>query len=107
VLVIFAFLVATVVLPAVLAFVLRRTPAWWIPGIALAGFGVYLLSTVDHTEYKGVEGASGALGSGLGDLLQKAYGVFMLVYAVVLFFAARERRKAARTPPPIPPAKVV
>jgi hypothetical protein len=104
VLVIFGFFVATVCLPAVLAFVLQRTPAWWLPAVALAGFGVYLLSTIDQTEHKGAEGASGALGDGLGNVFQKAYGVFMLVYAALLWVSARRRRKA---PAPIPPAKVV
>jgi hypothetical protein len=99
------FFLATLVAPAVLTFVLRRTPAWWVAGVAIAGVGVYLLLTLDHGDHHGEDGI-GAWYE-IGNFIQKIYGVLMLVYAALLLLAGRAGRKSVRKPPPIPPAKVV
>ena len=96
-----AFLLATIVVPAVLAYLLRRTLAWWVAGVAVAGLGVYLLSTLDHERHNGVEGAW----SGIGNFVQEAYGEFMLVYAAILLLVVWAGRRGPRLPPS-PPAKL-
>jgi hypothetical protein len=98
------FFIATLVAPAVLTFVLRRTLAWWVAGVAIAGFGAYLLLTLDHGDHNVTHDMSAI---DIGAMLQVGYGVFLLVYAALLLLAARARRKASRQPPPIPPARVV
>jgi hypothetical protein len=99
------FFIATLVAPAVAAYALRRTPAWWFSGAALAGFGVYLFGTLDHTDHHGEGGMGGW--TAIGNFIQVAYGMFLLVYALILVIAARVGRRAVRRPPRIPPAKVV
>jgi len=106
-LILVGFFVVTLVAPAVLAFALRRTPAWWVPGVALAGFGAYLLIPADHHDYRG-EGSGGAgYYAGVGDLVGRIYGICLVIYAAYLFMGARASRRAARQPPKLPPAKAM
>lgn len=99
------FFLATLVAPVILAYLLRKTRAWWLAGVALAGYGVYLLLTLDHADHHGDDGFGAWYG--IGNFFQTVYGVFLLVYASIVLLASRVGRKAALTPPPIPPAKLV
>ena len=98
-------ILATLVAPAILNYGLRRTRMWAATGLALAGFAVYLFATLDHGDHHGDSGM-GAWYE-IGNLIQVAYGVFMLLYAGVLLALARIGRKAALKPPPIAPARIV
>lgn len=94
------FLLATLVAPALLSWRLRRTRAWWLAGVTLAGFGVYLLVTSGHGHPHG-----GRLSEVIGKALQTIYGGVMLGYAGLLLLVARAGRKSRREPPPPgPPA---
>ncbi len=102
---IWGFVLATLVAPAILNFGLRKTRIWAAPGLALVGFAVYLFATLDHGDHHGDDGMGAWVG--IGNFIQAAYGVFMLVYAAILLALARVGRKAALKPPPIAPARVV
>ena len=87
--------VAVFVGPAVLAYALRKTSAWWLAGTGTAVFGVARFLTLDHTDHHG-EGSAGAAGmSAIGNAVQVMFGVFMLLYALVLVLASHSSRKAA------------
>ncbi len=101
-----AFLLATIAVPPVLAFALRRTRVWWLAGAALAAVGVYLLATLEHD---GDHGDGGIAGYSIGNLLQLVYGAWLLLYAAILGAVASSMRRTAieRSKPPIPTARVV
>lgn len=93
-----AFLLVTIVVPVAVARALRRTRAWWGVGVIVAAFGAFLLATLDHGDHHGDDGMGAWYD--IGNAMQKAYGVFMFVFAAVLLLASHAGRKAARQPRP-------
>src|SRR5438046_8956327 len=91
-------LLAVIAVPIGLVFILGRTPLWWLSGCAIAGLATYLLSTLApaHGHLRALDD--------LGNLMQSAAGVALLLYAAALLVAARARYAHAHRPPPIPPA---
>jgi hypothetical protein len=81
-----ALLLVTIVAPIALAYRLCRTQAWWVPGLLVAGAGVYLLVPIEVDPY-----------GGAGDRFVQALGVLVLVHAAILLLASRNARIKART----------
>jgi hypothetical protein len=97
-------LAAVIIGPALLAYVLGRTPAWWLPGAAVAVVGVYFLWALDRGDNHGDDALSAW--SDIGNFVRTATGICLLVYAPLLVLAGRARRRGPRKPPPpLPPAK--
>jgi hypothetical protein len=106
-------LVACLVGPAVVTFVLRKTPVCWLPGVVLAFVGLARLGSIHQSH--GDDSVVGVWGP-IGDAIE---GVFFLGYGLLcLAVALASYRRAIRTPgmptaveaPPvveIPPAAVV
>jgi hypothetical protein len=106
-------LLACVVGPAVVTFVLRKTPVCWLPGVVLAFVGLARLGSIP--QYHGDDSVVGVWRP-IGDAIE---GVFFLGYGLLcLAVALASYRRAIRTPgmptsveaPPvagIPPAAVV
>jgi hypothetical protein len=84
--VIAALLLATIVAPVALAYGLRRTRAWWVAGLLVAGFGMYLLLPIELGAY-----------GGAGDLLVQVFAVLLFVHAAILLLASRSARIRTRT----------
>lgn len=102
--VVYLFFLATLFAPGVLGGVLRRTRVWWVAGVAAALCGVYLLSTLDHTD-PGGEGFRAW--HDIGNYMQIGYGVFMIAYGAFVFALVCASRRARPTSPPIPPARII
>lgn len=100
-----AILLLTLFAPGIVAYKLRRTRAWWVTGIAVALGGVYLFLTLDHADHHGEPGYG--YWYGVGNFIQICFGVFLLVYALILLAAAREGRKSRPKEPAIPRAQVL
>ncbi len=93
------FFLVTLVAPGVLAYLLRNTRARWLPAFALVAFGSYCFATLETEPSSGL--------AEIGNFIQEAYGVAMLVYAAILIVAACVARKSPRPQPPIPRAKII
>jgi hypothetical protein len=96
--------------PIVLVFAFGKTPLWWLAGCSVGALATYLLTTLapvhDHGNHDGGMGAW----DGIGNVIQTAAGVVLMLYAIALLLGGRSRYTRARQlrrHPPIPPATVV
>ena len=80
-----AFVVITLVVPIAVAALLRRTPLWWLSSVAVALVGWYVA-------YR----AEPAGGEGLGDVLERLYGLGMIAFAGLLLIATVVSRSILR-----------
>lgn len=106
-------LLACLVGPAVVTFVLRETPVYWLPGAVLAFVGVAMLGSIppSHSD-DSVVGVWGPIGDAIEGLFFLVYGLLCLAVAVAVYRRAIRRQgspTAVEAPPvvEIPPAVVV
>jgi hypothetical protein len=91
-----------------LAVVLRNTRLYWLPGTAMATYGMYLLATVNPDEGHGVPAV---IGTGAGPLIAVVamlYGIILLIGAYAAHRPrARKEVRPARQSDELPRARVV
>jgi len=101
----FELVVLLVVLsPPILAYCVRRTAGWWIPGIALVFGGLIPFGFLENAH--GEEGAITAVGNGVLAIM----GFGLVAYGLVLLaitYGARVALQRRQVRQPLPPATLL
>ncbi len=94
-----AILFAWLLAPLALNHMLRKTPVFWLPALAMAGLGVASFLSIAPAG-KGAE----ASWDGIGNLMMEVAGVACLLYALILILSVLAARKLPAPTPELPRA---